>query len=69
MPAEDRRAEITLQLPDCMTRGDFERALRYLQTYYGRPYTGSHFDSWAGSTRDPDRITADDVIAVSFCRS
>lgn len=57
---------MNFQLPDCLARGDLDQALRYLQTYYGRPYTGSFFDGWAQSANDPDRITADDLIAVSF---
>ncbi|MGZ4646756.1 MAG: DUF6308 family protein [Blastococcus sp.] len=49
-----------------MALGDVDQALRYLQTYYGRPYTGAHFDSWAAVRNDPDEFTADDLIAVSF---
>jgi hypothetical protein len=57
---------MTIRLPDCLTRGDLDQALCYLRIYYGRPYTGAYFDTWAAPSSDPDQITADDLIAVSF---
>jgi hypothetical protein len=53
-------------LPECLKAADPGQALRYLQTYYGQPYTGAYFDAWASQQNDPDRFTADDVVAVSF---
>jgi hypothetical protein len=59
---------VTYRLPECLASGDDARAVRHLQTYYGTAdgvaYTGSHFDSWPNN--DPDRFTADDLVAVSF---
>ncbi|WP_347057371.1 DUF6308 family protein [Blastococcus sp. HT6-30] len=57
---------MTFQLPRCLREGDDALALGYLRTYYGQPYTGAYFDSWAGDRNEPGRITADDLIAVSF---
>jgi len=59
---------VTYRLPACLSNGDHERAVGYLQTYYGvrdgDAYTGSYFDTWGGN--EPDHFTADDVVAVSF---
>jgi hypothetical protein len=59
---------VTYRLPVCLSSGDDARAAGYLRTYYGITdgvgYTGSHFDSWPSN--DPDRFTADDLVAVSF---
>ena len=56
------------RLPNCLMDDDTERSLGYLTTYYGTsgddPYTGAHFDTWARN--DPERFTADDIVAVSF---
>jgi hypothetical protein len=57
---------MTFRLPDCLARGELDLAIRYLQIYYGQPYTGAYFDTWATSGSTADRITADDLIAVSF---
>jgi hypothetical protein len=60
---------MTYQLPDTFSTPDDTRALGYLRRYFGldggKAYIGSHFDGWGGS-QDPDRFTADDLIAVSF---
>lgn len=46
-----------------------EAALNYLKQYFGidewagREYTGAHFDSFVGA--GPDRLTAEDIIAVA----
>ena len=55
-----------MRLPDCLAHSDLDQALRYLQTYYGQPYTGAYFDTWALPSSEPERITADDLVAVSF---
>lgn len=55
-----------LQLPDCLARRDDHQAIDYLRTYYGQPYTGAYFDTWSLAHHDPDRFTADDLVAVSF---
>ena len=56
------------RLPNCLMDDDTERSLGYLTTYYGTsgdgPYTGAHFDTWARN--DPERFSADDIVAVSF---
>lgn len=57
---------MSFRLPACLASGDLDRAAVFLQTYYGRPYTGAYFDNWAAGDDDPDRFTADDLIAVSF---
>ncbi|MGY1813251.1 DUF6308 family protein [Blastococcus sp. SYSU D00820] len=53
-------------LPSCLD--DEATALGYLQEYYGPDggdaYTGAHFDTWGGN--DPDRFTAEDLVAVTF---
>lgn len=60
---------MTYRLPDALMTSDDSTALDHLRTYYGlgsgAAYTGSHFDGWAGG-RDPNRFTADDLVAVSF---
>jgi hypothetical protein len=58
--------DMNFGLPACLAHGDLDQALRYLQTYYGRPYTGGYFDTWAAARNDSDRFTADDLVAVSF---
>lgn len=57
---------MNFKIPACMAREDLDQAARYLQTYYRRPYTGAYFDTWRVTSNDPDRFTADDLIAVSF---
>jgi hypothetical protein len=57
---------VDFQLPACLASDGLDQALRYLHIDYGQPYTGAHFDTWAAATNNPDRFTADDVIAVSF---
>jgi hypothetical protein len=63
------------QLPECLRGDSTGQAGRYLDTYYGKPdarnpnrepYAGAYFDSWARGQEDPNRFTADDLIAVSF---
>ena len=50
-----------------MPRGpDHGQALGYLRTYYGQPYTGAYFDTWAPAQNDPNAFTADDLLAVGF---
>ncbi|MGY1746756.1 DUF6308 family protein [Blastococcus sp. SYSU D00695] len=62
-------ARVTYRLPDSLCGDDDSRALRSLRTYYGTggrgAYTGSYFNAW-GREQDPDRFSADDLIAVSF---
>jgi len=50
--------------PTTVRDRDDVRAVRYLESYFGRPYTGAHFDEWP--EQSPDRFTADDLVAVSF---
>lgn len=57
---------MSFRLPQCLQTSDDDQALGYLQTYYGQPYTGAYFDTWAPATADPTRFTADDLVAVSF---
>ncbi|MGY1632247.1 DUF6308 family protein [Geodermatophilus sp. SYSU D01186] len=60
---------MTYRLPRALQTADDSRALEYLRTYYGlnggSAYTGSYFDAWGGE-QDPDRFTAEDVVAVTF---
>ncbi|MBB3086666.1 DUF6308 family protein [Geodermatophilus sabuli] len=60
---------MTYRLPQALQTPDDTQALEYLRTYYGRnggrAYTGSYFDDWGGE-QDPDRFTAEDVVAVTF---
>jgi Family of unknown function (DUF6308) len=60
---------MSYRLPEALSTADDTRALRYLKTYYGLDgdgqYTGSYFDAW-GAAQDPDRFTAEDLVAVSF---
>ena len=53
-------------LPQCLEGRDSDQALDHLRTYYGRPYTGAYFDSWAPAQNDPNAFTPDDLLAVSF---
>ena len=55
---------MTYRLPTTVSERDDARAVAYLERYFGRPYTGAHFDEWP--ERAPDRFTADDLVAVSF---
>lgn len=57
---------MSFRLPQCLQGSDTDQALGYLRTYYGQPYTGAYFDTWAPAGNDPHRFTADDVVAVSF---
>ncbi|RBY91058.1 DUF6308 family protein [Blastococcus sp. TF02A-30] len=57
---------MTFHLPRCLEGPDADQALGYLTRYYGRPYTGAHFDSWAPRQNDPNAFTAEDLLAVSF---
>ena len=57
---------MTFRLPQCLENSNSDRALSYLETYYGQPYTGSYFDTWAPSQNDPNTCTADDLLAVSL---
>src|SRR3954452_2781262 len=61
---------MSYRLPHCLESGDDARAVRYLERYYGTsegvPYIGSYFDGWAAQRSEPNRFTADDVVAVSF---
>ncbi len=53
------------RLPRALQPGaDPTTAPGYLTTYYGKPYTGSYFDTWPST--DHFRFTADDLVAVSF---
>jgi hypothetical protein len=60
---------MTYRLPESLTTPDSARAVSYLQRYFGTagedPYGGSYYDDWA-QPQDPDRFTADDLVAVSF---
>lgn len=60
---------MTYRLPDALSTSDDSQALSYLKTYYGldgdTQYTGAYFDAW-GADQDPDRFTAEDLVAVSF---
>lgn len=50
-----------------MPRGPgFRSGLGHLRTYYGQPYTGAYFDTWAAAQNDPNAFTADDLLAVGF---
>jgi hypothetical protein len=57
---------MSFRLPACLRDLESDQALRYLQTYYGQPYTGAYFDTWAGAHNAGNRFTADDLVAVSF---
>lgn len=65
---------MSINLPPALLEGDDEKAVKALRRYYGHPYlesapfTGAHFDSWAQQNLDanPNRFTAEDLIAVSF---
>jgi len=60
---------MAFHLPAALSTDDDSKALGYLRTYYGksggRPHTGAYFDEWAPH-QDPDRFSAEDVLAVSF---
>ncbi|SFP89220.1 hypothetical protein SAMN05660464_0016 [Geodermatophilus dictyosporus] len=60
---------MSYRLPEALQTDDDTRALAFLREYYGRDggsaYTGSYFDGWGGQ-QDPDRFTAEDVVAVTF---
>lgn len=64
-----------MTVPDILDNGHVDEAAKLLSDYYhlttaGLPaYTGSLFNSWAGGGDAPgvvNRVTADDLIAVSF---
>jgi len=60
---------MSYRLPKALQSNEDTRALAHLRDYYGRDgggaYTGSYFDGW-GIEQDPDRFTAEDVVAVTF---
>ncbi|MGY1621065.1 DUF6308 family protein [Geodermatophilus sp. SYSU D00965] len=60
---------MSYRLPEALQTEDDTRALAYLREYYGldggTAYTGSYFDDW-GDEQDPNRFTAEDVVAVTF---
>ena len=60
---------MTYRLPETLRTRNDDRAIRYLQRYFGSGgdgrYHGSYFDEW-GQPQDPDVFTADDLVAVSF---
>lgn len=60
---------MTFHLPAALQTRDDSKALSYLRTYYGKSgagqHTGAYFDDWAPQ-QDPDRFSAEDVVAVSF---
>ncbi|MGY1665913.1 DUF6308 family protein [Geodermatophilus sp. SYSU D00696] len=60
---------MSYRLPEALQTDDDTRALAFLREYHGRDggpaYTGSYFDGWGGQ-QDPDRFTAEDVVAVTF---
>ena len=67
-----------MPLPDILDDDHIDDAAKLLGAYYttyqhaGLPRTGSRFDSWAGGGDAPgmaNRVTADDVVAVSFLSS
>jgi hypothetical protein len=45
---------MTFRLPQCLQGPDSSQALGYLRTYYGQPYTGAYFDTWAPAQNDPN---------------
>lgn len=64
-----------MQLPDILKADQTDTAADLVRAYYkdtfkhGRPRSGSRFDDWAGGGDAPaiaNRVTADDLIAVSF---
>jgi hypothetical protein len=69
-------ALMPVTLPAVLETSDNTPAVAVLRKYYSRPlgekgsYTGSAFDTWhssgSGPDDEPDRFTADDVIAVTF---
>ncbi|WP_324273547.1 DUF6308 family protein [Blastococcus brunescens] len=57
---------LTFRLPQCLQGPDSSQALSNLRTYYGQPYTGAYFDTWAPAQNDPNAFTPDDLLAVGF---
>lgn len=64
-----------MELPDILSADRIDEAGELVRDYYGKtfknglPRTGSHFDVWAGGgdkKQVQNRITADDIVAVSF---
>lgn len=64
-----------MKLPKILDQNHIDEAAKLVSDYYtkifvsGMPRTGSRFDDWAGRGDAPDvadRITPDDLIAVSF---
>ena len=53
---------MTFRLPRCLEGPGLGQALGYLRTYYGQPYTGAYFDTWAPAQNDPNAFTADDLL-------
>jgi hypothetical protein len=63
-----------MAIPDILDEDHIDTAAKLLGTYYRRTtagvpaYTGSMFNCWGGAdrSRDVNRVTSDDLIAVSF---
>jgi hypothetical protein len=64
-----------MAIPDILDEHHIDTAAKLLGTYYGRTtaglpaYTGSMYNCWGGggdTSRDVNRVTSDDLIAVSF---
>ncbi|MFH5880247.1 DUF6308 family protein [Arthrobacter sp. NA-172] len=64
-----------MKLPDILSEARIDDAAKLVRKYYGKtfkdglPRTGSRFDTWAGGGDKKEvanRITADDIVAVSF---
>jgi hypothetical protein len=64
-----------MAIPDILDEDHIDTAAKLLGTYYRRTtagvpaYTGSMYNCWGGggdTSRDANRVTSDDLIAVSF---
>lgn len=66
MTRQGQNGAMPFCLPQCLEGRDSDQALDHLRTYYGRPYTGAYFDTWAPAQNDPNAFTPDDLLAVSF---
>ena len=74
--ADRARIGEIVKLPKLLVEGMHDQAKGVLSCYYGlghhdrhRPFTGARFDTWdstASRSKDADRFTADDLVAVSF---
>jgi hypothetical protein len=62
---------MAFRLPVALQTADDEPALELLRRYYGQPYLapgcadGAYFDTWCVEM-EPDKFTADDLIAIKF---